>query len=61
MLAILLLCLLVLSALAGELLVTEPLGDGAFALIGETGARTYENHGLNANFGALSIRPKAPS
>ncbi len=53
MVAVLLLYLLVLPARAGELLAAEPLGDGVFALIGETGARSYENHGLNANFGVI--------
>ena len=52
-LAVLLLYVLVLPVRAGELPATEPLGAGVFALIGETGARTYENHGLNANFGVV--------
>lgn len=29
------------------------LAAGVHALIGPTGARTYENHGLNANFGVI--------
>jgi glyoxylase-like metal-dependent hydrolase (beta-lactamase superfamily II) len=34
-------------------LVEQPLGNGVFALIGPTTDRTYENHGLNANFGII--------
>jgi glyoxylase-like metal-dependent hydrolase (beta-lactamase superfamily II) len=30
-----------------------PVGDGAYAYVGETGARSYDNEGLNANIGLL--------
>lgn len=39
--------------LAAELLHSQALGKGVFALIGETGGRSYDNHGLNANFGVI--------
>ncbi|WP_199915128.1 MBL fold metallo-hydrolase [Parazoarcus communis] len=50
--------LLVLFVLAGsvsaaDLLKSQALGSGVFALIGEIGGRTYENHALNANFGVI--------
>lgn len=38
---------------AAELLKSQALGEGVFALIGETGARSLENHALNANFGVI--------
>ena len=50
---VLLLLAFTVPAQAAELLRTESLGAGVFALIGETGARTYDNHGLNANFGVI--------
>lgn len=31
----------------------EPLGGGLYAVIGSTGGRTYENLGMNANFGFI--------
>jgi glyoxylase-like metal-dependent hydrolase (beta-lactamase superfamily II) len=31
----------------------QPIADGVYAYIGETGPRTYENEGLNANFGLV--------
>ncbi|PKO50169.1 MAG: MBL fold metallo-hydrolase, partial [Betaproteobacteria bacterium HGW-Betaproteobacteria-21] len=34
-------------------LKAEKVADGVHALIGPTTARTYENHGLNANFGVI--------
>lgn len=44
--------LLGLSATAQAFeLVPQRVADGVYALIGPTGGRTYENHGLNANFG----------
>jgi len=53
-LAAFLLSLLALPVLAGDILKTEALGNGVFALVGETGHRTYANHGLNANFGVIA-------
>ena len=41
------------SASAAGLLQSQALGNGVFALIGEIGGRTYENHALNANFGVI--------
>ncbi len=43
------------QALADEgfKLVHQELGGGVHALLGPTGARSYENHGLNANFGII--------
>jgi glyoxylase-like metal-dependent hydrolase (beta-lactamase superfamily II) len=41
-------------ALANENIVKPVLIEkGVYALIGEIGGRTYENHGLNANFGVI--------
>lgn len=42
-------------ALAGDgfKLAHHALGGGVHALLGPTGARSYENHGLNANFGII--------
>ncbi len=37
----------------GFKLSTADLGNGLYALIGPTTDRTYENHGLNANFGLI--------
>lgn len=34
-------------------LAHEAVAPGVHALIGPTGARTYDNHGLNANFGVI--------
>ncbi|MBN9423954.1 MAG: MBL fold metallo-hydrolase, partial [Candidatus Accumulibacter sp.] len=51
LLGVLLLCTQL--AHAGTLLKTERLAEGVFALIGPTGARLYENHGLNANYGLI--------
>jgi glyoxylase-like metal-dependent hydrolase (beta-lactamase superfamily II) len=34
-------------------LKAEPVADGVYALVGPTGPRTYENYGLNANFGVV--------
>ncbi|MFP4146389.1 MAG: MBL fold metallo-hydrolase [Halorhodospira sp.] len=31
----------------------EPVADGVYAIVGPTGARTYENHGMNANYGIV--------
>ncbi|MFP4129646.1 MAG: MBL fold metallo-hydrolase [Halorhodospira sp.] len=31
----------------------EPVADGVYAIIGPTDARTYENHGMNANYGIV--------
>lgn len=46
--------LLVSTAAAAEFkLAVTDLGNGIFALIGPTTDRTYENHGLNANFGVI--------
>lgn len=38
---------------AEALLKVEALGDGIFALIGQTGGRLHENFGLNANYGVI--------
>ena len=38
---------------AEAVLTVGKLGDGIFALIGQTGARLYENFGLNANYGVI--------
>jgi glyoxylase-like metal-dependent hydrolase (beta-lactamase superfamily II) len=34
-------------------LKVEALGNGVYAVIGSTGGRTYENAGMNANFGFI--------
>lgn len=34
-------------------LAPQRIGEGVYALIGPTGARTYDNHALNANFGFI--------
>lgn len=49
----LLLALLLFAASTAQAieLVPQRVADGVYALIGPTGGRTYENHGLNANFG----------
>lgn len=41
------------SVRAEAVLTAESLGNGVFALIGQTGARLYENFGLNANYGVI--------
>lgn len=51
LLGVLLLCTQL--AYADTLLKTEKLAEGVFALIGPTGARLYENYGLNANYGVI--------
>ncbi len=51
LLGILLLCTQLANA--DTLLKTEKLAEGVFALIGPTGARLYENYGLNANYGVI--------
>ncbi|WP_374324286.1 MBL fold metallo-hydrolase [Azonexus sp.] len=38
---------------AEAVLTVDALGNGVFALIGQTGGRLYENHGLNANYGVI--------
>ncbi|ABM62704.1 MBL fold metallo-hydrolase [Halorhodospira halophila] len=40
---------------ADELFIpeAEPVADGVYAIIGPTDARTYENHGMNANYGIV--------
>jgi glyoxylase-like metal-dependent hydrolase (beta-lactamase superfamily II) len=38
---------------ADALLKVEKLAEGIFALVGSTGARLYENYGLNANYGVI--------
>jgi len=38
---------------AEAVLTVDNLGNGVFALIGQTGARLYENFGLNANYGVI--------
>jgi glyoxylase-like metal-dependent hydrolase (beta-lactamase superfamily II) len=50
-----LLCLFAIApSLADTFRLDEvELGNGVFALIGPTTDRTYENHGLNANFGII--------
>ncbi|WP_242510299.1 MBL fold metallo-hydrolase [Halorhodospira halophila] len=47
--------MLLSPALADELFVpeAEPVTDGIHAIIGPTDARTYENHGMNANYGIV--------
>lgn len=47
--------LIVITAASAEEFDLEEvaLGHGVFALIGPTTDRTYENHGLNANFGVI--------
>jgi glyoxylase-like metal-dependent hydrolase (beta-lactamase superfamily II) len=49
-LGILVALLLAVPAQAFEL-APQRIADGVYALIGPTGARTYDNHALNANFG----------
>jgi glyoxylase-like metal-dependent hydrolase (beta-lactamase superfamily II) len=53
---LLLACLALLPAAhaAGPLLQTEKVAEGIHALIGPLGNRSYENHGLNANFGVIA-------
>lgn len=51
LLGALLLCARTVSAEA--VLTVDPLGNGVFALIGQTGGRLYENLGLNANYGVI--------
>lgn len=41
------------SHLLAQPLITKKINDSTYALIGEIGGRTYENHGLNANYGAV--------
>ncbi|MCK6389888.1 MAG: MBL fold metallo-hydrolase [Azonexus sp.] len=41
------------SVHAEGVLTVDALGDGIFALIGQTAGRTPENHGLNANYGVI--------
>ena len=38
---------------AEALLTVDTLGNGVYALIGQTGARLHENFGLNANYGVI--------
>lgn len=38
---------------AEAVFTVDALGNGVFALIGQTGGRLYENHGLNANYGVI--------
>lgn len=38
---------------AEAVLTVDSLGNGIYALIGQTGARLYENFGLNANYGVI--------
>ncbi len=40
--------------LFAQTLKTQKIDDTTFALIGELGARTYENQGLNANYGVIA-------
>jgi glyoxylase-like metal-dependent hydrolase (beta-lactamase superfamily II) len=39
--------------LLAETLTPQKVNETTFALIGETGGRTYENQGLNANYGVI--------
>lgn len=41
------------SAVRAETLKPEKINETTFALIGEIGGRTYENQGLNANYGVI--------
>ena len=41
------------SAVTAEPLKPEKINETVFALIGEIGGRTYENQGLNANYGVI--------
>lgn len=41
------------SAVTAEPLKPEKINETTFALIGEIGGRTYENQGLNANYGVI--------
>ena len=41
------------SVHAEGVLTVDALGDGIFALIGQTAGRTPENYGLNANYGVI--------
>lgn len=54
---LLLVCLWVCSTIAGPVLardiVFQPVGDGVFAYIADTGGRSYENDGINANLGLV--------
>lgn len=38
---------------AEAILTVNALGDGIYALIGQTAGRLYENYGLNANYGVI--------
>lgn len=51
LLGVLLLCTQL--AHADGLLKVEKLAEGIYALVGPTGARLYENYGLNANYGVI--------
>lgn len=42
-----------MAANAGDLLKVVQVSGPAYALVGPTGGRTYENHGLNANYGFI--------
>ncbi len=47
-------CLVGFSAAARAVEVTfQPVAPGVYAFVGETGARTYDNEGLNANLGLV--------
>ncbi|OZB47288.1 MAG: MBL fold metallo-hydrolase [Polynucleobacter sp. 39-45-136] len=41
------------SHLLAQTLKTQKINESTYALIGEIGGRTYENQGLNANYGAV--------
>ena len=41
------------SHLLAQTLKTQKINESTYALIGEIGGRTYENQGLNANYGAI--------
>lgn len=44
------------SHLLAQTLKTQKINESTYALIGEIGGRTYENQGLNANYGAVVTR-----
>lgn len=47
------LILFVQTLRAEAVFTVDALGNGVFALIGQTGGRLYGNHGLNANYGVI--------
>lgn len=51
-----LLLLHTLAASAAEILEARAVAEGVHALVGPIGPRSYDNHGLNANFGVIATK-----